>query len=202
MSQTKQLKGECQHCGGHLAFPAEGIGLTATCPHCGNETELMLTTPKHEPIVRTRTWVYLALTILIAVGGVAALMIKLKHEQRVIAQKKETQTAGISATSTNPAPPTPTRLAAKIGFRVSDIKLEKTTDSTLVYVVGTVKNTSGKKKFGVKVELDLFDGSGKQTGTTSDYQGVIEPKAEWRFKAIVVDSKAVSAKLASIKEDQ
>jgi len=200
MSRTKQIKGECQHCGGHLEFPAEGIGLTATCPHCGNETELQLATPKHEPLVRTRTWIYLALTILIAVGGVGAVIIKLKHEERILAKKNEAQ-ARLSATPTN-LPPTPAQLAAKIGFRISTIKLEKTTNSTLVYAVGTVKNEAAKKKFGVKVELDLFDIGGNQISTTSDYQPVLEPKAEWRFKAIVVDSKAVSAKLASIKEDQ
>ncbi len=201
MSRTKQIKGECQHCGGHLEFPAEGIGLTATCPHCGNETELQLATPKHEPLVRTRTWIYLVLTILIAVGGVGAVIIKLKREEKIIAQKKEAQ-AKLSVTPTNPPPPTATQLAAKIGFRISAIKLEKTTDSTLVNAVGTVKNETSRRRFGLKVELDAMDAAGQKIGTAQDQLPVLEPNTEWRFRALVLESKAASAKLASIKEDQ
>jgi hypothetical protein len=50
--------------------------------------------------------------------------------------------------------------------------------------------------------LDLFDKSDAKIGTASDYQQVMEPKSEWRFRALVVDSKAASVKLAGIKEDQ
>jgi len=40
-------------------------------------------------------------------------------------------------------------------------------------------------------------------GTAKDYQAVLEPGAEWRFKALVVDPKGVvAAKVASLKEEQ
>jgi hypothetical protein len=68
--------------------------------------------------------------------------------------------------------------------------------------MGVVKNASDRQRFGVKVELDLFDKSDAKIGTASDYQQVMEPKSEWRFRALVVDSKAASVKLAGIKEDQ
>jgi hypothetical protein len=50
--------------------------------------------------------------------------------------------------------------------------------------------------------VDLFDVSGKKVGTAKDYHPTMEPTSQWRFKALVVDSKATSAKLASIKDDQ
>jgi hypothetical protein len=63
-----------------------------------------------------------------------------------------------------------------------------------------LKNKTGRKRFGVKVELDLFDGTEQKVGTATDYQAVIEPGAQWAFKALVLDSKATSAKIASIQE--
>ena len=34
------LKCPCGHCGNHLEFPREGVGLSVTCPHCSTETTL------------------------------------------------------------------------------------------------------------------------------------------------------------------
>lgn len=197
MSGTKHLKGECQHCGGHLSFPAEGIGQTATCPHCRQETELFLATPKQESTVPTKVIVYTIIAILILGGGTAALLIKLKHEQRILAQMKQ-------SLDTNSPPktvePTPMELAAKAGFKVSAIKLEKTQGAGLVYAVGTVKNATGRKCFSVKIELDVLSSDGQKIGTATDQVSTLEPKAEWKFRALVVESKAVSAKLTSIQE--
>ncbi len=39
----KESKGECEHCKGHLAFPAEGTGTVIDCPHCGQRTTLRAT---------------------------------------------------------------------------------------------------------------------------------------------------------------
>jgi hypothetical protein len=82
------------------------------------------------------------------------------------------------------------------------VTIEKTPGSSLVYAVGTVKNPEVRQRFGVRVELDLLDARGEKVGTAKDYQQVLEPGAEWHFKALVVESKAASAKVAAIKEDQ
>ena len=63
-------------------------------------------------------------------------------------------------------------------------------------------STLGRQRFGVKVHLDLFDASGKKVGEATDYQPVLEPNGQWNFKALVVSSKAASAKIGAIKEDQ
>ncbi len=201
MSRTKQLKGECQHCGGHLSFPAEGIGLTATCPHCGQETELFLATPKVESAVPVKGIIYSIIALLILGGGTAALLIRLKHEQHIVTEKKRAL-AALKNPNPGDSEPTPTELAAKAGFRVSAIKLEKTQGTGIVHAVGTVQNATGRKCFSVKIDLDVLDASGQKIGNATDQVSTLEPKAEWKFNALVVESKAASATLASIKEDQ
>jgi hypothetical protein len=39
---SEESKCDCQHCGGHIAFPSEAAGQTVECPHCKNETLLLL----------------------------------------------------------------------------------------------------------------------------------------------------------------
>jgi len=39
---SEESKCNCQHCGGHIAFPSEAAGQDVACPHCGGETTLVL----------------------------------------------------------------------------------------------------------------------------------------------------------------
>ena len=41
MAEANYLNGACESCGGHIEFPAEGIGLSVSCPHCGQPTTLL-----------------------------------------------------------------------------------------------------------------------------------------------------------------
>src|SRR2546423_15082904 len=90
----------------------------------------------------------------------------------------------------------------RAGFGVGPVDLEKVKGSSLVYATGTLTSLTNRQRYGVKIELDLLDGSGKKVGQAKDYQQVMEPNGQWHFKALVVDSKAASAKVASVKEDQ
>jgi hypothetical protein len=63
-----------------------------------------------------------------------------------------------------------------------------------------VKNLLDKQRFGVKLELELDDAAGQKIGLARDYQQILEPGGEWKFKAPVFESKASSARLASIHE--
>lgn len=89
-------------------------------------------------------------------------------------------------------------------LKVANVKIEATKGSSLVYVVGTVRNNSEHQRFGVRVEFDLFDRAGNKIATppSSDYKQIMEPREEWTFRAIVLDPKATAAKLAKIKEDE
>jgi hypothetical protein len=63
-------------------------------------------------------------------------------------------------------------------------------------------NAADRQRFGVKIQFDLFDDSGQKVGGAKDYQQVIEPKGEWKFRALIVSSRATSAKVASITEEK
>jgi hypothetical protein len=202
MNRTKYLKGECQHCHGHIEFPAESAGLTTNCPHCGKETDLLLALPKDEPTIPTATIVYTAIAVIILGGGLVGAMIALKMAQRKVAHKKEdavAQSPTLPATNSAPDPHDP---IAQAGFRVSTVTIEKTAGTSLRHAVGTLSNTSDRQRFGVQIQFDLFDESGQKIESTKDYQQVIEPKGEWRFHAAVMSSKATSAKAISVTEQK
>jgi hypothetical protein len=133
-------------------------------------------------------------------------MLGLRHYQKLLAQRK----ASVPVLQAQPPPPTnppitappPEEGTVESDFRVSPIAIEKQTGSSLVYAVGTVKNLLDKQRFGVKLELELHDAAGQKIGLARDYQQILEPGGEWKFKALVVESKASSARLTSIHEQQ
>jgi hypothetical protein len=200
------LKGECRECGGHIEFPAESAGMMIDCPHCGKGTELLLALPPEEPGVPRRTIVWMVAGTLVLLLGLGASLVALKLAQRrwgrgVIAPAREAtpvaKTNAVDVPALNPAD-----VEVGGGFRVSAITLEKTPGSSLVYAVGTLTNPSDRQRFGVKVELDLLDSAGQKVGATKDYQQIIEPNGQWRFRALVVGNRATAARVASVKEDQ
>jgi hypothetical protein len=87
-------------------------------------------------------------------------------------------------------------------FKPGPVKLEKAKNSSLVHAVGSLRNESTQRRFGVKVEIELLDAAGRPLGTATDYAQVLEPREEWRFRALVLHSKAVNARLARITEEE
>jgi hypothetical protein len=112
-------------------------------------------------------------------------------------------TAGSSSATTPAQPPATASTSAKSidDLKVSAITLEKAKGSSLVYAVGTLRNNSDHQRFGVNIELELTDANGRKAGLAKDYRQVIEPRQEWRFRALVLDSKAVAAKVSAIREE-
>jgi len=203
MSGTKYLKGPCQVCGGHLEFPAVAVGTSIDCPHCGKVTELMLAIPPEEPTIPRRTIIWTAVTVLVLLLGLAGALVALKRvETRAATNRQATNTVSTGATAPEPAESAQLESVTNAGFRASEITLQKASGGSLVYAVGTLTNASARQRFGVKIYLDLLDAAGQKVGQATDYQQTIEPKGQWNFKALVVDSKAVSATVAEIKEDQ
>ena len=193
---TKNLSGECQQCGGRFEFPAEAAGLTGECPHCGKQTECLLAgLPEEKSPAQARAIIYTVVAVVILAGGLIGAFAALKRAQRQFGRKQAAPTQ-VSAMN----PPKPADPFAQINFRVSAVTLETTPGTKLVHAEGSIVNTTNRQRFGVKVELELFDGVGQQVGDASDYKDVIEPNAEWKFSAPVFEAKAAKAKIASIKE--
>jgi hypothetical protein len=204
MTRTKNLRGPCQHCGGALEFPAELAGTTGECPLCHQATEFMLALPAAEPAIPQRLVVWTV--VLVAVAGTGlGLSLWAVHLARGRVQERARARAHAPTLAVPSAVPAPAlspeqQIAHDARFGLTPVQLEKATGSSLVYATGTLTNQDEKQRFGVTIEFELLDGQGQKLGTTSDYQATIEPRAEWKFRAMVTFSKAASARLVRIRE--
>jgi hypothetical protein len=161
---------------------------------------------------RSLIWIFGAL--LTAAVAVALLM-------RTLPRSKEAQQPGPrldERANTNPAPVTamptgpqtntaastapPLRPKSIEDLKVGAVKLEKAKGNSLVYAVGTLRNDSPHQRYGVRLELQLTGPDGAMLGLAKDYRSVLEPQQDWHFRALVLDSKAVSAKVAAIREEE
>src|SRR5208282_5716448 len=94
-------------------------------------------------------------------------------------------------------------VAVPAGFEVSAISLKKGEGGNGLYAVATVVNRSGQPRSQVTMQFDLLDARGQKVEVARAFRPVLEPGAKWEVKvAVASDSKAVSAKLASIREEQ
>ena len=66
------------------------------------------------------------------------------------------------------------------------------------YIVGTVKNPSGKKYSYVQVDFNLYDKAGAQIGTAMANVNNLEPYGTWKFKALALEDNAQNARLNSV----
>jgi len=196
MLKIKNLRGECQHCGGAIEFRAETAGMTADCPHCGQPTELLLAVPPEaESPTQTKAIIFSTIAVVILVGGLLITVVALKRAERLSARQKEALAKASAQTATPPV-----NSFAQVEFSVSPVTLETNESGSIVHAVGKLHNLANRTRFGVSVELELRDSTGSKVGEAKDYQSILEPNAEWQFRALVVDKKGVSAKVLAIKE--
>ncbi len=198
------------NCGGHIEFPAAGEGRTVNCPHCGRPTKLSLqeTTPKTPVRKGLGRGILTVIVCLLLAGGAAVYFFVVKPKvttsppappPKVVSMPTNPPAQPITNTETQPAVK---RKKSPDDLKVSGVQLEKTKGSSLVYAVGTVKNDSDYQRFGVRIELDLFNQKGAKVGTSQDYIAILEPRHEWQFRALIPDPKTVTAKVATLKEEE
>jgi hypothetical protein len=199
----------CQNCGGHIEFPGEGAGRTVPCPHCNGSTVLTVDAYGATAPVggSTGAWKKIFLALLIAATVVAADMaiVYWNHVKNNPSPAPPPSAAGQPGLTSKPAAPVPIVLVAPPdpwhGLMAGPITLEQAGDGRLVYAVGKLRNASDHQRFGVKVELDVFNAAHDKVGTATDYTPSIDPDKEWRFRALVTDRDAATAQLTAVKED-
>lgn len=180
--------------------------MTTPCPHCGWPTELTLEAPtaREAAVSRSRKWLVAGVVILL-VGFIAAVGAVLVAQRLA---KKKRASAALSRTNmgiTNSAAAFPVRSRTKgaeiiSNFSASDVRIDRSAGSSLIYARGTLQNETDKQRFDVTVELDLFDSADTKIGAAKDYKDVVEPHGQWTFRALVVPKNAVSARIAAIRE--
>jgi hypothetical protein len=210
MNEDEYLKGTCKECGNHIEFPPSAAGTTVACPHCGEWTELNADNAAVEEQPTSKFPILLALIGCVVVVGAVGAFLFLRAHSKNLAEAPIPAPTKVVATPTN-LPPTNAALAKPVvvekkqksldDLKPSVVQLEKAKVGNLVYAVGTITNASEYQRFGVKVELELFNKNGKKIGSTTDYKDIIEPNREWPFHAMVLDPKTTSAKVSSVKEE-
>lgn len=200
MSRVHYLKCSCQQCGEHIEFPEDGLGMTILCPHCGNQTRLVA----EKVPVSPQKKILLTISILAIVCVLATAGAVLYLSKKLTTESPGSSTTPAStATTESPSPaPLPPGFTVMNDFQVSKVTLKKTEGTSLVYAMGTVKNDTNRQRFGVKVQLDLLDDQDQKIGSTSDYIQVMEPRKEWRFRALLTNPKAASARLVAVEEQK
>jgi hypothetical protein len=211
MSDDHKMTCSCKHCGNTIEFPDTAVtGTVVVCPKCNQWTELVNDAPPEqasESQARVKWMLIIACLALIASGAGGYLFWRTRHTTGASQPLPPITKAIAVPTNAIPSKPTPPVVVEKRPKSPDDLKagavqLEKTKGSSLVYAVGAVTNDSEHQRFGVRIELDLFNSAGKKlSGSAKDYKDVIEPHRDWQFHALIPDSKAVSAKVSSVKED-
>lgn len=82
-------------------------------------------------------------------------------------------------------------------LQVNDLNLKKSEFDTVV-VTGKLVNTAGKKLGYVQVELNLFDSTGTQIGSTLANVNNLESGLTWSFEAPVMERRTRSVKVGGI----
>lgn len=106
-----------------------------------------------------------------------------------------------SNTQTNQPTKTTQPTESKQPAKRPDLELQNvssTSDGYTRYVVGKIKNNTNRKYGYVQVEINLYDKSGQQVGSTLDNVNNLEPGAVWSFKAPILEDQATKFKVADI----
>ena len=204
MDETTFLKCACPHCDDHIEYPGPAAGQTIPCPHCGMPVILPGASKQDQQKRAPLTFVGIVTGGLLVVGLAGALLV---HWMASRDPSKNPLVDPRSSHQNQPAKETESRSDANAPKSPGDlkagmIKLERKAGSSLVYAVGRLKNNSAYQRFGVKIELNLLDSQGQKIGAATDYTQVIEPRDEWSFRALINETKAASAKLDRISEQE
>jgi hypothetical protein len=143
-------------------------------------------------------------------GAVVALMWPEKPKAKAVADVPKVKAGEmVPVTNTNrlvPQTQPVSQLASAAdtinNFDVSQISLQKQPGSSLVYAVGTLKNTVDRRRFGVRIELNQLDENDKNVGVISDYVSVVDAQKTWQFKAVLTSRYVAKVTVAGIKEQQ
>ena len=186
------------------------------CPGCGLEVSVKADTcPSCGATIRERsllTWPILVSCVvaIVLLAGTALMWQRgglRKKPQVKLSEVKLPKKAANLPSAPDSTPPTPAPAPAPVmvkrsgEFKMLDHRIERVPGRSLVYVVGNVTNDTEKQQFSVRVTFELTDKTGKPAGTATDYASVIEPGSGWQFRAMILETNAVRAKLMTLETD-
>jgi hypothetical protein len=188
----------CPHCGGSIVVVAPSVGAPGAEGGEGAEAG-----PSSLKKLRR---ILLAATIM---AGLLLVGVAYWSSRRTAAKgEKQGETpgiggsgAGVSSAAGGKAGAGSSEVKSSADLKIGQISMERQAKSSLVYAIGAVTNASEVQRFGVRLELEILDQTGRPVGRASDYARVIEPRAVWSFRALMTDSHAAGARVSKITEE-
>lgn len=105
----------------------------------------------------------------------------------------------IIGSNSNNTSTVPSSVKTSIKPDLEIISTSNESDTYCWYVTGTVKNNSSSKTYSyVQVEVNLYDKSDAQVGSTLANTNNLEPGGLWKFKAIVTEDSARKYKVKGV----
>lgn len=162
----------CKECGKPVSTQAQA------CPTCGAVLK-----KKTSPAVG-------CLAVLLCFGGISALVQTFSESTSSSNPSSSSSTESQSSQAAEPVQP-------KAKLEVLDAKWVRG-DFNVMSIKGTVRNNT-KKQYGyVQVEINLYDGSGAQVGSTLANVNNLEPLGIWHFEAVVAEESARRFKVKDV----
>lgn len=158
----------CKACGKEIAKGAK------ICPSCGKEQRNFFMRHKIISII---------LGFMI-IGGISA-----------IADGGNKTQKPVSGTSTNIGTE-PKKEINKPKYEILEHKAVD--DGGMKYIVGKIKNNTGKQVGYTQVEINLYDANGQQSGSTMTNINNLEIDGVWNFKALVTEENFKTYKIMNI----
>ena len=169
---------KCHECNKDISSTA------VACPNCGAKPKKKTTIGEFLSVC-----IGIVLAFVIFGGGSKTQDQTMNSPKPVNSIQQPTSTLATQNTTQN-------KVTVNSELSAEDLQFSK--DTYTGFVKGKIVNTTGKKITYAQVEINLFDETGAQVGSTMANINNFEPNAVWKFEAPVLVQSAVSAKIAGI----
>jgi len=96
MASSKTVPGRCKHCGALFEVPAEAIGMATECPHCHQQTEVLLAVSVSiDAGVSRKMVIWTVVGILVLVSALIAAIFAVHMARKLMEEKRARQKAEI-----------------------------------------------------------------------------------------------------------
>ena len=184
MTAKTFCKSACRHCGGNIEYPIEAAGMSIPCPHCQESTVLPVDSKGLS--LRRGLWLTAMVLLLGGAGWGGFALFSRWHSA--------------SAHSPLIPDPPPADLQRLEQLAFWDFAIEQKEGSSITHAVARVVNESQRTRYGIEVQLELFDELGQPAGAAKDYLESLEPGQDSHIRALVVRRGASSARVLQITE--
>jgi ribosomal protein L40E len=142
----------------------------------------------HSTASRVASFVWLFIALVIAFSSRDEQGTSYKSSTKTSIDRTETEKSSVNL---------PTLPESENKVSISDLE-SKTGKFGLAVITGVATNNTDKQFSYVQVEINLYDRSGMQVGSTMANVNNLEPHGKWRFEAPLIEEKAASFKVKGV----